>query len=313
MKAEMTSTAIQHIQHIELDGHRLRVAIRPGRRPALLLFNGIGANLELLEPLTRALDGIETITFDVPGVGGSAPRVKPYRLRNLARLATRLLDRLGHHEPVDVLGLSWGGTLAQQFARSHPDRCRRLVLAATTAGILMVPGSPFVLGKLLSPRRYADPEYLTRIAPQLYGGDVRRDPALIEAHREHLGNPHWLGYLYQQLALWGWSSLPWLAALRQPTLVLAGRDDPIVPLVNARVLAMLIPRARLQVFDDGHLFLLTRPERIAPLLRDFLGHDEPGARPEPVEAGAPEALSGARARPPRPRGGVWRAALPPAP
>ena len=309
MKAEMTSTESPSIHHIELDGHRLRVAIRPGRRPALLLFNGIGANLELLEPLTRALDGIETITFDVPGVGGSAPRVKPYRLRNLARLATRLLDHLGHDGPVDVLGLSWGGTLAQQFARSHPDRCRRLVLAATTAGMLMVPGSPFVLGKLLSPRRYADPEYLSRIAPQLYGGDVRRDPALIEAHREHLGNPHWLGYLYQQFALWGWSSLPWLPALRQPTLVLAGRDDPIVPLVNARVLAMLIPRARLHVFDDGHLFLLTRPGRIAPLLRDFLGHEAPDAPPQP---GAAEALSGARARRSRPRGGVWRAALPPA-
>jgi poly(3-hydroxyalkanoate) depolymerase len=312
MKAEMTSTGIDPIQHIELDGHRLRVAIRPGKRPALLLFNGIGANLELLEPLTRALDGIETITFDVPGVGGSALRLKPYRMRNLARLAARLLDHLGHHEPVDVLGLSWGGTLAQQFARSHPDRCRRLVLAATTAGMLMVPGSPFVLGKLLSPRRYGDPEYLTRIAPHLYGGDVRRDPALIEAHVEHFGNPHWLGYLNQQFALWGRSSLPWLPALRQPTLVLAGRDDPIVPLVNARLLAMLIPRARLHVLDDGHLFLLTRPERMASLLRDFLGHEEPGTRPEPA-AGAAEALSGARARRARPPGGVWRAALPPVP
>jgi poly(3-hydroxyalkanoate) depolymerase len=307
----MTSTESPTIQQIELDGHRLRVAIRPGRRPALLLFNGIGANLELLEPLTRALDGIETITFDVPGVGGSAPRARPYRMRSLARLATRLLDHLGHHEPVDVLGLSWGGTLAQQFARSHPDRCRRLVLAATTPGMLMVPGSPFVLGKLISPRRYADPEYLSRIAAELYGGDVRRDPALIEAYRAHLGNPHWLGYLYQQLALWGWSSLPWLPALRLPTLVLAGRDDPIVPLVNARVLAMLIPRARLEVFDDGHLFLLTRPARVATLLRDFLGHEEPESRAEPASRVA-RALSGARARRPRPREGALRAALPPA-
>lgn len=263
----MTQT---EIRHVHVDGHTLRVGIKPGDGPPLLVFNGIGANLELLEPFTQALDGIKTIVFDIPGSGGSAPRRLPYRLRYLARLADKMLDALGIDGPVDVLGLSWGGALAQQFAFTCRGRCRKLVLVATTPGVLMVPGSPFPLLRLLNPRRYRDPAHLEEIAPAIYGGEVRRDPRIIRDHYALSRPPHWLGYLQQQIAFWGWSSLPWLSQLPQPTLVLAGSDDPLVPLVNARILAKLIPRARLEVVDDGHLFLLSRPRRVTPSILAFL-------------------------------------------
>ena len=119
----------------------LRVGVRPGDKsqPPLLLFNGIGANIELVGPFLEALDGLEAIIFDVPGVGGSpAPRL-PYRPWHLARLSARLLDQLGYGH-VDVLGVSWGGAIAQQFAFQQAKRCRRLILAATSPGHLMVPG-----------------------------------------------------------------------------------------------------------------------------------------------------------------------------
>ena len=101
----------------EVEGQMLRVGIRCGdkARPPLLLFNGIGANIELLEPFLGALHGPEAIIFDVPGVGGSPSPWLPYRPSTLARLSAQLLDQLGH-EQVDVLGVSWGGALAQQFA-----------------------------------------------------------------------------------------------------------------------------------------------------------------------------------------------------
>ena len=207
------------ISTVDVDGQLLRVGIKHGAGSPLLVFNGIGANLELLEPFTLALDGVETIVFDVPGVGGSGPCLSPYRLRGLARLVDRMLDRLGYQGPVDVLGVSWGGALAQQFARTCCKRCRRLILVSTTPGVLMVPGSARVLAKLLDPRRYEDPQYLQQIAPELYGGDMRSDQRFIAAHGANLLRPHWLGYLYQQLAFWGWSSLAWLPFLRQPTLV----------------------------------------------------------------------------------------------
>ena len=258
----------------DISGQTLRVGIR--RRddalPPLLLFNGIGANIELLEPFIDALDGHETITFDVPGVGGSPAPALPYRPGALARLSARLLDQLGH-EQVDVLGVSWGGALAQQFAFQHAKRCRRLVLAATSPGQLMVPAKATVLLKMASPRRYKDGEYMKRIAGDVYGGVLRRSPELVHRHLLHVRWSSDMGYYLQLIAVLGWSSLPWLRCLPQPTLVMAGTDDPLVPVANGHILAHLIPKARLVTIDDGHLFLVTSAGRSAALISDFLTQD----------------------------------------
>src|ERR1700687_5824494 len=103
---------------IIVDGQLLRIAIRPGNgtHTPLLLMNGIGVNLEVLQPFIDALDpAIEVIRFDVPGTGGSREPHIPYRFTSMARLVSKMLDQLGY-QPVDVLGISWGGGLAQQFA-----------------------------------------------------------------------------------------------------------------------------------------------------------------------------------------------------
>jgi poly(3-hydroxyalkanoate) depolymerase len=255
----------------DVDGQTLRVGIRPGvkAQPPLLLFNGIGASIELVEPFLAALRGLEAIVFDVPGVGGSPTPRLPYRPWTLARLTAQLLDELGYDE-VDVLGVSWGGALAQQFAFQQSGRCRRLVLAATSPGHLMVPGRLSVLLKMATPRRYKDPDYMRRIAGDIYGGAMRGSPELV---RQHLRHVHWssdYGYYLQLAAGFGWTSLPWLRFLSQPTLVLAGTDDPIVPLVNGRILARLIPHARLVTIDDGHLFLVTSAGKSAEIISDFL-------------------------------------------
>ena len=92
-------------------GRILRVAVRSvnPKWPPLLLCNGIGATLELLQPFVNALDPQrEIIRFDAPGIGGSPPPVVPY---HLAPLVTDLLDQLGYQQ-ADVLGISWGGGLA---------------------------------------------------------------------------------------------------------------------------------------------------------------------------------------------------------
>lgn len=259
-------------QLIDLDGQTVRVGVRHGSdaSPPLLIFNGIGANLELVEPFVDALGDVGVIIFDVPGVGGSPAPLTPYRFSTLSVLADKLLRRLGHEGPVDVLGVSWGGALAQQFARQYPGRCRRLVLAATSPGMIMMPARISVLSKLIGPRRYTDPAYLQRVGPEIYGGLYRRDPALLREHSRHIQPPRGRGYLYQLLAAWGWTSLHWLWTLRQPTLVMHGNDDPIVPLSNAKILAASIRDAVLYVIDDGHLFLVTRAQEVAPVVRAFL-------------------------------------------
>jgi poly(3-hydroxyalkanoate) depolymerase len=264
------------VRTVVVGGQHLRVAVRPGdrTRTPLVLANGIGASLELLQPFVDALDpSIEVIRFDVPGVGGSPLPRRPYHLSTLARLVARLLDQLGY-VTVDMLGVSWGGGLAQQFALCHHDRCRRLVLAATGTGMLMVPGRPRVLARMATPRRYLDPAYAERIAADLYGGTVRSDPSRARAllhGRTRVGPPR--GYLYQLAAGAGWSSLPLLPWIRQPTLLLAGDDDPIIPLVNARIMRRLLPHAELHVYHGGHLGLLTEAAELAPVVDRFLRRD----------------------------------------
>ncbi|WNC93428.1 poly(3-hydroxyalkanoate) depolymerase [Paraburkholderia sp. FT54] len=272
MEPTPASVGGMQIQMVDVNGQLLRVATRQGSdaSPPLLIFNGIGANLELVEPFVTALDDVSVIIFDVPGVGGSPAPVVPYRFSTLSVLSERLLSRLGYDGPVDVLGVSWGGALAQQFARLYPVRCRRLILAATSPGVVMVPAKLSVLSKLIGPRRYTDPAYLQEVGAEIYGGAYRRDPSLLRDHSRHIQAPRGRGYLYQLLAAAGWSSLPWLGALRQTTLVMHGNDDPIVPLTNAKILAARIRQATLYVIDDGHLFLVTRAREVAPVVRRFL-------------------------------------------
>ena len=259
------------VRTIEVGEQLLRVATTrgPEGRPPLLLFNGIGANWQLAQPFMRALSHTAAIIFDVPGIGGSPLPPRPYRPSTLARLAARLVTRLGHQQ-VDVAGVSWGGGLAQQFAHQHGALCRKLVLAATSPGAIMVPGRPSVMWKLATPRRYVDRDYMRSIAPEIYGGAFRDDPELVSKHARAMSGASSLGYLYQLLAMTGWTSLPWLWSLRQPTLVLTGRDDPLVPPINGRILARLIPNARLQMIDDGHLFMVTRPVETAATIEAFL-------------------------------------------
>jgi poly(3-hydroxyalkanoate) depolymerase len=256
---------------IEVGTQPLRVAIRrgPKGRPPLLLFNGIGASLELAKPFMRALKRTEAIIFDVPGVGGSPRPSGPYRPSAIARLAERLMNQLGRRR-VDVAGVSWGGGMAQQFAHQHYGMCRKLVLAATSPGAIMVPGSPSVLWKMATPRRYLDREFMRRVAPEIYGGGFRQRPELVDTLAHAMSGASQIGYAYQILAMAGWTSLPWLWTLKLPTLILAGRDDPIVPLVNGRLMARMIPNSRLEILDDGHLFMVTRPVETAAIIEKFL-------------------------------------------
>ena len=265
------------IRFVEVDGVRLRTSVR-GRGAPLLVITGLGASLDLAEPFERELcaRGVRVISFDAPGVGRSTAYRWPRRIPGVASTVERMLDALGYDQ-VDVLGVSLGGVIAQQLARQAPDRVRRLVLAATGPGLGGVPGSPRVLLSLATPRRYYQPDYYRRVAGRIYGGEARRDPdALLHGSvARFIQRPSVWGYLSQLYAISGWTSLPWLSRLSQPTLVLAGDDDPIVPLVNGHILARRIPHARLHVVPGGgHLFLLERPAEVATLIAAFLTAEE---------------------------------------
>ena len=264
-------------QLVAAGGATLRVSTRgleaAGSRPPLLLCNGIGAPIEMWPPFRDPLDR-PTIAFDAPGVGESSVPLIPPTMGGVARMVLGVLDQLGVGA-VDVLGVSWGGALAQELARRGGERVRRLVLCATMAGGAPIPGDPRVLAILATPLRYWSPSYLDRVAPKLYGPDVTEDPAMMAHQRRarFTRAPSSRGYVWQMLALRRFASVLWLHRLRQPTLVLTGASDPIIPIGNGRILAARIPHATLEVVEGGHLFLLTHAEAMAQRVSGFL--DQP--------------------------------------
>jgi poly(3-hydroxyalkanoate) depolymerase len=269
--------------NVRVRGVRLHTVI-DGEGPPLLLIAGIGGNVAMWQPFVRALDGVQTIRFDLPGSGSSSTSLRLRSMAGLARLVEGLLDELGY-ERVDVLGVSLGGALAQQIAHQAPDRVRRLVLAATGCGWGSLPGRPLALGVLATPLRYYSKTYFGLTAPVLMGGEKWKDH---EWAREHAAArlarpPNLVGYYLQGMAAATWTSLPWLHKLPQRTLVLSGDDDPIVPAVNGAFLARRIPHARYHVVrGGGHLFAIDTPEEIAPLVMEFL--QEPSVRPVSADA-----------------------------
>jgi poly(3-hydroxyalkanoate) depolymerase len=280
----------ERIEMVDVAGLQLRVSVRPGlgfppapssaaSRPPLLLCNGIGAPIEMWTPFRDPL-GRPSIAFDAPGVGESSVPLVPPTMGGVARAVLGALDQLGVAQ-VDVLGVSWGGALAQELAYRGGDRVRRLVLCATMAGGAPIPGDPRVLAILATPLRYWSPSYLNRVAPRLYGPDIVDSPDMM-AHQRRVRftrAPSGRGYVWQMLALRRFASVLWLHRLRQPTLVLAGDSDPIIPVANGRILAGRIPGGRLEVVEGGHLFLLTHPEEMAARVNAFL--DEQGAASSP--------------------------------
>jgi len=258
------------IRNIKIGRQQFRVARWVGDRKVrpLIFFNGIGANLETVIPLARRLNrSRDVICVEPPGIGGSPDALLPYRLSTMARWTNAILDEMGY-TTVDVYGVSWGGGLAQQFTFQSGKRVRCMILAATSPGVTMVPGRITALSKMIRPTRYSDKNFLHDNAGALYG-KMPEDRLMKHASRVRPPTPR--GYLYQMLAMSGWSSLPFLPLISQPTLILAGDRDRIVPLINARILHTLIPNSRLQVIKGaGHLFFVSRADEKVPMMRNFL-------------------------------------------
>jgi poly(3-hydroxyoctanoate) depolymerase len=258
---------------VRVDGHVLRVSIR-GEGPPILLIMGLGGNIEMWRPLERELHrrGFQTIAYDAPGTGHSPSRLIPLRPHGLARQAAHLLDTLAL-PAADVLGVSFGGGVAQELALRNPHRVRRLVLASTACGLGGVPGNPLALGLLATPLRYYSSRFLQATKRCTYGPFTAPDSALMHEHiaARRSRPPSMWGYVSQLYAGAGWTSLPWLHRITAPTLVLAGGKDPIVPPVNARILAARIPGATVHIEPDaGHLLLMDRAPLCAELIARFL-------------------------------------------
>lgn len=235
-----------------------------GARP-LVILSGIGMNMEMLEPIASCLPGRRILSFDMPGIGESPDPIFPYTIPHMALTLASLLDRL-RIDQVDLLGISWGGAVVQQFALQHRTRTGKLVLAATSAGGTMIPGNASLLAQMLDPMEYSVEKTLRRNLAMLYNGGGADRVSLNAATA-----PSPLGWSCQLAAIASWSSAPFLPMLGMPVLIMADADDQLVPPANAHFLHNAIPGSRLEMTEGGgHLFMLSRPDAFAKQLTGFL-------------------------------------------
>lgn len=235
--------------------------------------NGIGAGVDAWGGFMEAFRR-ETVAIDVAGASRCA------NWASMARYSDELVRMLDcmDADKVDLLGVSWGGALAQETAVRHGDRIGRLVLAATMPGATSFPGTLEAL-RLLSTSDRSSDEFYSK-AGVVFGGDIRRDPELLK----HSGVKREIDpvtYGRQKRAIMTWPhGLPRLALVQNPTLIMAGQDDPIAKPVNALMMRAVMRRARLHLIrgedGGGHLFLHTRPAASAAVVERFL---EAGERP----------------------------------
>ncbi|MCU4492268.1 alpha/beta hydrolase [Acinetobacter guillouiae] len=191
-----------------------------------------------------------------------------------ASYAIGLLDAIGYKGKFSVAGVFWGGALAQQIAHSYSHLISRMILIATTSGVTMVPGRLSAIFHMTTPQRYLSSNFMKRNAAHIYGGELRGHPENA-AKISRLTKPLTvLAYLQRLIAGSKFSSLPWLWRIRCPVLVMAGDDNPIVRLINARILVRILPNAQLQIIKGGgHLFILMQPELTAKTVKSFLKMD----------------------------------------
>jgi len=241
-------------------GRNARTAPRP-----LVILSGIGMNMEMLEPIASRLPDRRIVSFDMPGIGQSPDPIFPYTIPHMALTLAALLDRL-RIDSVDLVGISWGGAVAQQFAFQHRARAGKLELAATSAGGTMIPGNASLLSQMLDPMEYSVEKTLRRNLAMFYNGGGADRVSLNAATA-----PSPLGWSCQLAAFAGWSSAPFLPLLSIPVMVMGDADDQLIPPGNAHFLHNAIPGSKLEMTEGGgHLFMLSRPEAFVERLSGFL-------------------------------------------
>lgn len=251
---------------------RERILVRElGAGPPVLLINGIGAHTRMWGLMERTLSGSRVISFDAPGAGRSSTPLGVTSVRSLAQLSVQVLDHF-EVERADAIGYSMGGIVLQQLLADHPARVRRAVLVGTSPGIGAVYGPALSMLNVSTPVRFLSDRLYARSVGAMVGGRARTDRQWVDDHLpvRLLHRPSLTGYSRQVASLATWSGLPLLGRIRHPVLVLAGDDDPLTPVANAKILAHLLPNARLHVVPgEGHLMPLDDASAAPPMMRDF--------------------------------------------
>jgi pimeloyl-ACP methyl ester carboxylesterase len=254
----------------EVDGNRIAYR-RSGQGPALLLLHGFLCDSRVWRHQLAGLsDEFTVVAWDAPGAGASSDPPEPFTTAHYAQCLAAFLNSIGVDRP-HVLGLSWGGILAQEFFRLFPGRIRSLVLADTYAGwkgslpepvykerlatcLVDATGPPEALVAKFLPGVFTD------AAPQ----ELREEFAAI------VSEFHPVGFRLMSLSSAEMDTRTLLTTIDVATLVLWGDDDRRSPMHIAEQLSAAIPRAELVIIPNaGHLSNMEQPEAFNAHVRRF--------------------------------------------
>ncbi len=247
-----------------------------GNGQKVLFINGTGADLRF-KP--NAFDGplgktFEVLGYDQRGLGRSEKPDRPYTMVQYADDAAALMDVLGW-ERAHVMGVSFGGMVAQHLALRRPDKVERLVLACTSSG--GTGGASYPLHELSGMDVEARARFIISVS------DTRQDAAWQASHADAfaamieqqvasaaIGNDDpnkAMGARRQLEARIDHDTFARLGEIRSPTLLCGGKYDGIAPLANMQAMQHKIPNARLEVFEGGHLFLIQDKRAYAQIVQ----------------------------------------------
>ncbi|MDQ1459287.1 MAG: hypothetical protein QOI08_771 [Actinomycetota bacterium] len=252
---------------------------RRGVGPRLLFLNGSGSTLAssslLVDPFAARFD---VVAHDQRGLGNTEIPTGPYTMGDYAADAIALLDAVGW-DRCRVVGVSFGGMVAQELAVTAPERVERLALCCTSPG--GAGGASYPLHELASLPVAERAEIGTRLL------DTRFDREWLASHPGDRGLAEMMaarradadknadelrGETEQLRARAGHDVCDRLRLVSAPTLIAGGRYDGIAPVANAEAIATRVPHAELRLYEGGHAFFAQDPKALPEIL-DFLADE----------------------------------------
>jgi 3-oxoadipate enol-lactonase len=252
------------------------------RRETVCLLNGLAMHTKAWYPfLDRLLPEHDVLLYDYPGQGESTSRDEPVEIPEIAGYLAGIADHLDLAR-LHVVGVSYGGFVAEEFARLHQERLHTLTLS----GILLSREVLFDMYQAISLRFYRGgpalfPLYTHYMYEKIFGEDFVRavGPERLDAMRQRFED-RYADHIFSLIRLTEAQDpffaalddrLPEYRAIRTPTLLMPGGEDRAIPLSMQRAIADIIPDTRWHPIPrSGHVVYLEKPNAFWPALRAFL-------------------------------------------
>jgi 3-oxoadipate enol-lactonase len=243
----------------------------PADARVLVLSNSLGTDMRMWDPQVEALSRrFRVVRYDTRGHGRSPAPPGPYSIDDLGRDAVALLDRLGV-ERASICGVSLGGMTAMWLGAHAPERVDRLVPCCTSA--FLPPASAWA-ERAAMVREAGTTEVVADavVARWLTPSGAERDPQLVAELRAMLAGIPPEGYASCCQVIEALDLREALPSIEAPTLVIAGADDPAIPVEHMRDIAGAVPAARLEVLEGAaHLANLERADAVTELVIEHCG------------------------------------------